>query len=182
MSQPRTPNQQVLQELNRANGITAEYWNDCLQWLLEQGDRNLRELIGRYIASMHRDQNPDWSTRKPAVPEIVRGAIPQSADETVDLLGIGGMSAYLNLLYHAHKHGGKHGIVTHPNDIFTFSGWTLHPEEDMDQRLIEMFRTKSMFVNEVKRILGLSPDPQSLRYKSFRIDYRGIIRSLGHDP
>ena len=181
MCPSRIPNQQILHELNQANGITAEHRNGCLQWLLEQNDLGLRELISRYMASMQQNQDAGRIVRNPVVPEIIRGAMPISPDETVDILGIGGMFAYLNTLYHVHKHGGKHAIITNPNDIFTFSGWTVHPEEDMDQRLIEMFQTKSILMNEAKRILGLSPDPQSLCFKAFRIDYRGIIGGLGRD-
>jgi hypothetical protein len=92
------------------------------------------------------------------------------------------MFAYLNVLYQAHKNGGRHCIVTNPRDIFTFSGWTVHPEEDMDQRLIEMFQTKSLFVNEVRRILGLSEGPESIRYKAFRIDYGGILALVEESP
>jgi hypothetical protein len=175
------PNQQILDELNRGNGITAEHWKASRQWLLDQGDPELRELLSRYTDSMQQDQNHGWIAQKPVAPEIVRGVIPPSPDETVDILGIGGMFAYLNTLYHVHKHGGKHAIITKPDDIFTFSGWTVHPEEDMDQRLIEMFQTKSMLMNEANRILGLSPDPQSLRFKAFRIDYRGIVAGFGRN-
>ncbi len=92
------------------------------------------------------------------------------------------MFAYLNVLYQAHKNGGRHAIVTNPHDIFTFSGWTVHPEEDMDQRLIEMFQTKSLLVNEVRRILGLSERPQSVRYKAFRIDYGRILALVLENP
>jgi hypothetical protein len=131
---------------------------------------------------MNQDLNSDWLTQKLAPPEIVKEKLPDEADETVDIMGIGGMFAYLNVLYQAHKNGGRHCIVTNPRDIFTFSGWTVHPEEDMDQRLIEMFQTKSLFLNEMRRILGLSERPRSIRYKAFRIDYKGMLALVKESP
>jgi len=148
----------------------------------ESGNLNLAKLIGSFLASMNQDLNSAWLAQKPPLPEIVKGNLPTEAYEIVDVMGIGGMFSYLNVLYQAHKNGGRHCIVTNPRDIFTFSGWTVHPEEDMDQRLIEMFQTKSMFVNEVKRILGLSEKPQNIRYKSFRIDYGAMMAMVEENP
>jgi hypothetical protein len=45
-----------------------------------------------------------------------------------------------------------------------------------------MFQTKSLFVNEVKRILELSPGPRSVRYKAFRIDYRSMLGLMLESP
>jgi hypothetical protein len=120
--------------------------------------------------------------KRPPQPEVICGTLPQTGAEQVDLLGIGGMFAYLNVLYQAHKHGGKHCIVTNPRDIFTFSGWTLHPEEDMDQRLIEMFETKTLALNEMKRLAGLAHGPESNRYKAFRLDYQDILLLAKENP
>ena len=52
----------------------------------------------------------------------------------------------------------------------------------MDQRLIEMFQTRSLFMNEVKGFLGLLEPPPHIRYKSFRIDYRQMLELLKENP
>ncbi len=175
-------NKDCVIQLNTANGVSEAERQAALRLFQEIGSSQLVELVGRYLASMNQDLDLDWLARKPPLPEIVEGKLPGSAQETVEIMGIGGMFAYLNVLYQAHKHGGRHCIVTNPHDIFTFSGWTVHPEEDMDQRLIKMFQTKSMLVNEVKRILGLADEPQSIRYKSFRIDYGGLLALAAESP
>lgn len=175
-------NERVVAELNRCNGISEEQRHQAIEVFKSAERPSLEKLIDAYVQSMNQDRSTAWSARRPPQPEIVYGATPQDPDGTFDILGIGGMFAYLNVLYQAHKHGGKHCIVTNPVDIFTFSGWTLHPEEDMDQRLIEMFQTRSLFVNEVKGILGLLEPPSHIRYKSFRIDYRQMLGLLRDNP
>ncbi len=182
MKTGQMPNKECVIQLNMANGVSESERQAALRLFQESGNPQLVKLIGHYLASMNQDLNSDWLAQKPPFPEIVKGKLPDSAPETVDIMGIGGMFAYLNVLYQAYKHGGRHCIVTNPRDIFTFSGWTVHPEEDMDQRLIEMFQTKAMLVNEGKRILGLAAKPQSLRYKSFRIDYGGLLALVAESP
>ncbi|MGA7876033.1 MAG: hypothetical protein WCA08_10240 [Desulfoferrobacter sp.] len=167
-------NEQVLQEFNLKNGVTDEQRFEVLQLFQKSGHVALNRLLDQYLASMNQDRNLDWFAQKPPKPELACGPLPGTIHEAYDILGIGGMFAYLNVTYQAYKHGGRHCIISHPQDIFTFSGWTLHPEEDMDQRLIEMFQTKSLFINEAKRIMGISDAPQSLRFKSFRLDYRAM--------
>lgn len=186
-SEPRSrtgcnSNQRILRDLNESNGVSGSQRETCLRLFQESGNPNLARLIDQYLASMNQDLNSDWLARRPHPPAIVRGDLPHKADEAVDIMGIGGMFAYLNVLYQAHKHGGTHCIISHPAEIFTFSGWTVHPEEDMDQRLIEMFQTKSLFTNEVRRILGLSEEPQSIRYKSFRMDYAAMLSLARENP
>ncbi len=178
----RTPNSVCVTELNAANGVSETERQAMLQLFQDCGNANVAELISRYLASMSQDVDSIWLSQKPAAPEVFRGRLPDEADERVDIMGIGGMFAYLNVLYQANKNGGRHSIVTNPHDIFTFSGWTVHPEEDMDQRLIEMFQTRSLLVNEVKRILRLSDGPESIRYKAFRIDYGGIVGLVKENP
>jgi hypothetical protein len=175
-------NKDCVSQLNMANGVSESQRQTVLRLFQEAGNPNVVELVGHYLASMNQDLNADWLEQKPAPPEIVKEKLPNGVNEIVDIIGIGGMFAYLNVLYQAHKNGGRHCIVTNPRDIFTFSGWTVHPEEDMDQRLIEMFQTKSLFVNEVRRILGLSEGPESIRYKAFRIDYGGILALVKESP
>ncbi|MCG6535244.1 MAG: hypothetical protein L7F78_11245 [Syntrophales bacterium LBB04] len=175
-------NKECVSQLNMANGVSESQRQAVVRLFQESGAPNLVELIGHYLASMNQDLNSDWLAQKPAPPEIIKGKLPNEADEIVNIMGIGGMFAYLNVLYQAHKNGGRHSIVTNPRDIFTFSGWTVHPEEDMDQRLIEMFQTKSLFVNEVRHILGLSEKPQNIRYKAFRIDYGGMLALVPESP
>lgn len=175
-------NKDCVSQLNLANGVSESQRQTVLRLFQESGNSHVVELIDHYCASMNQDLNSDWLTQKPASPKIVKGKLPNAVHEVVGIMGIGGMFAYLNVLYQAHKNGGRHSIVTNPHDIFTFSGWTVHPEEDMDQRLIEMFQTKSLVVNEVRRILGLSDGPQSIRYKSFRIDYGGMLALVLESP
>ncbi len=175
-------NKDCVSQLNRANGVSETEREAALRLLQGAGNGNLATLIEQYRSAMNQDLSSDWLAQKPAPPEIVRGKVPNDADETVDIMGIGGMFAYLNLLYQAHKHGGRHAVVTNPRDIFSFSGWTVHPEEDMDQRLIDMFRTKSLVANEVRRILGSADGPQSVRYKSFKIDYRSMAAMAEENP
>jgi hypothetical protein len=175
-------NKDCVSQLNMTNGISESQRQAVVRLFQESGTPNTVELVGHYLVSMNQDLNSDWLTQKPAPPEIVKGKLPNEAHEIVDIMVIGGMFAYLNVLYQAHKNGGRHCIVTTPRDIFTFSGWTVHPEEDMDQRLIEMFQTKSLFVNEMRRILGVADGPQSIRYKAFRIDYGGILALVAESP
>ena len=175
-------NERVVADLNRCNGVSEEQRQQTIRVFKSAQRPSMEKLIEVYVESMNQDRSTAWSDRRPAQPEVVYGAIPQDPDETFDILGIGGMFAYLNVLYQAHKHGGKHCIVTNPMDIFTFSGWTLHPEEDMDQRMIEMFQTRTLFINEVKGLLGLLEPPQHIRYKSFRIDYPQMLDLLRDNP
>src|SRR5271157_668486 len=175
-------NRDIVSQLNMANSVTESHRLAVLRLFQELGNPNVVALLGHYSASMNQDMNSDWLTQKPTPPEIVKEKLPVGVHETVHIMGIGGMFAYLNVLYQAHKNGGRHCIVTNPHDIFTFSGWTVHPEEDMDQRLIEMFQTKSLLVNELKRIFGLSNPPQSLRYKAFRIDYKSLLALVAESP
>jgi hypothetical protein len=175
-------NKDCVSQLNMANGVAESQRQSVLRLFLESGNRNVVELLGQYLASMNQDINSDWSAQRPSPPEIVKAKLPDEAHEKVDIMGIGGMFAYLNVLYQAHKNGGRHAVVTNPRDIFTFSGWTVHPEEDMDQRLIEMFQTKSLIVNEVRRILGFSDGPPSIRYKAFRIDYGSMLALVTQSP
>jgi len=175
-------NKDIVSQLNMANGVTESQRLVVLRLFQESGNPNLVALLDHYSASMNQDLNSDWLAQKPTLPEVIREKLPAVVDETVRIIGIGGMFAYLNVLYQAHKNGGRHCIVTNPRDIFTFSGWTVHPEEDMDQRLIEMFQTKSLIVNELKRIFGLSNPPQSLRYKAFRIDYKSLLALVAESP
>ncbi len=167
-------NRHVLHELNMANNVADAERQRILRLLEESGDPRLVSLAGRYCASMEQDADSAWLATRPKPPEILTGTVEPGDCETFDIVGIGGMFAYLNVLYQAHKNGGRHAIISHPHDIFTFAGWTVHPEEDMDQRLIQMFQTRSMVVNEAARIMGLAEGPASLRYKSFRIDYRSM--------
>lgn len=175
-------NDDILYDLNQSNGITRLQRDRVLELLKQHAPETVNKLVTRYLASMNQDREAEWLVQKPSHPEVLIGAVPKTADEVVDIMGIGGMFAYLNVPYQAHKNGGRHCIVTNPHDIFTFSGWTLHPEEDMDQRLIEMFQTKSMFVNEAKRILGLVERPRDIRYKSFRIDYEALLALAKENP
>ncbi len=175
-------NKDCVSQFNMANGVSESQRLAVLQLFQESGNPNVVALLGHYCASMNQDLNSDWLAQKPTSPEIVKEKLPAGVHETVYTMGIGGMFAYLNVLYQAHKNGGRHCIVTNPRDIFTFSGWTVHPEEDMDQRLIEMFQTKSLLVNELRRILGLSDRPQGLRYKAFRIDYRSLLALVKQSP
>jgi hypothetical protein len=175
-------NKDCMNQFNTANSVSESERLAVLRLFHESGDRNVADLLDRYVASMNQDLNSDWLTRKPSPPEIVKAKLPPRADEAVDIIGIGGMFSYLNILYQVHKNGGNHCIVTNPHDIFTFSGWTVHPEEDMDQRLIAMFRTRSLIVNEVKRLLGLSEPPQSIRYKAFKIDYGSMLAMAARNP
>ena len=131
---------------------------------------------------MNRDIQPDEAPLKPDRPEIVYEPIPREADVYVQIAGIGGMAAYLNVIVHAAKNSGSHCVITNPNDIFTYAAWTLHPEEDMDQRLVPMFRTPSLMVSEFKRVLGISAPPEALRFKAFKIDYAGVLSMLLKNP
>ncbi len=175
-------NAEIIRECNRSNGVSEPHRKEMLQLFRDSGNAALDRLIDHYTASMNQDQDPARLAGKPSKPKLSCGSIPEGTHESCDILGVGGMFAYLNVAYQAHKHGGSHCIITHPQDIFTFSGWTVHPEEDMDQRLIQMFQTKSLFINEVKHLLGLREAPQSLRFKSFRMDYRAMSRLARTNP
>ena len=131
---------------------------------------------------MNQDVRPSKAPLKPAPPDIVYEPIPRKADFNTGIAGIGGMAAYLNVIVHASRKGGLHCVVTHPNDIFTYAAWTLHPEEDMDQRLVPMFRTPSLMINEFKRLLRLAATPTARRFKAFKIDYAGALRMLVENP
>jgi hypothetical protein len=181
-SRKKLTNEMIVAEFNQNNGIPEEQRHKTIQVFKSSQRLSVERLIDTYLASMNQDRFADWSALRPSKPEIVHGAVARDTDEVFDILGIGGMFAYLNVLYQAHKHGGKHCIITNPMDIFTFSGWTLHPEEDMDQRLIEMFQTRSLFINELKGFLGLLEPPEHIRYKSFRIDYGQLLNLLREDP
>lgn len=122
-------NERVVAEFNRCNGVSEEQRQQTIGVFKSAQRPSMDRLIDVYVESMNQDRSTAWSARRPPQPEIVHGATPQDPDGTFDILGIGGMFAYLNVLFHAHKHGGNHCIVTNPVDIFTFSGWTLHPRK-----------------------------------------------------
>ena len=175
-------NRDCVTQLNMVNSVSESERQAVLRIFQESGNPILVELFSHYLASMNQDIDAGWLAQALRPPEIMEGKLPDKVHEVVDIMGIGGMFAYLNVLYQAHKNKGRHAVVTNPRDIFTFSGWTVHPEEDMDQRLIEMFQTKSMVFNEMKHILGLSEGPRSVRYKAFRIDYRGMVGLMLESP
>jgi len=175
-------NKTLLQAFNRKNGISDTESDEILELFLQKGAKPVQALLSQSIAAMNQDIFPEWMSRKPARPEIFYGKIADTADAAFDVIGIGGMFAYLNLLSYAFRHGGRHCIITNPNEIFTFAAWTLHPEEDMDQRLVPMFRTRWLAINELLRILRLSRSPEHLRYKAFKIDYAGGLRTLMNNP
>lgn len=175
-------NKTLLKAFNRKNGISDTEGEEILELFLQKGAKPVHDLLSKSIAAMNQDIFPEWMSRKPARPEITYGKIIDTADAAFDIIGIGGMFAYLNLLSFAFRHGGRHCIITNPNDIFTFAAWTLHPEEDMDQRLVPMFRTRWVAINELLRILRLSRKPDHLRYKAFTIDYSGSLRTLMNNP
>ncbi len=175
-------NADIVTEINKKNGVSEGDRGAVIDLFMTSGHKALTRLITQYMASMNQDLNSNWHTLKPKRPKVVYGRLPENVDGTVECMGIGGMFAYLNVLYQAYKHGGKHCIVTNPHDIWTFSGWTIHPEEDMDQRLIAMFQTTSMIFHEWRRMLGLSHDPQSLRFKSLKIHYGRTVAMVKNDP
>jgi len=148
-------NRDCVTQLNMVNSVSESERQAVLRIFQESGNPILVELFSHYLASMNQDIDAGWLAQALRPPEIMEGKLPDKVHEVVDIMGIGGMFAYLNVLYQAHKNKGRHAVVTNPRDIFTFSGWTVHPEEDMDQRLIEMFQTKSMVFNEMKHILGI---------------------------
>lgn len=174
---PRT-SLDILIRFNRENRVSEEKRKAVIGLFIHSGPPVLEETIGRYLSAMDQDRNSDWQDQTPKRPSITYGTLPEKSHMAFETVGIGGMFAYLNVLYHAFKHGGKHCIITHPHDIWTFSGWTLHPEEDMDQRLIAMYRTRGLIFNEVRKLAGLLHDPKSIRFKSFKIDYRSAIKML----
>jgi hypothetical protein len=122
--------------------------------------------------------------RRPSRPIVARGRLPGDTDteDEFDIIGVGGMFAYLNLLVHANRRKGRYCIVTHPHDIFTYSAWTLHPEEDMDQRLVSMFQSFSFLKESLKRLMKGPENPESLSFKSFKIDYTALFSLFKTNP
>lgn len=172
----------IITAFNLKNGVSAKEREAALRFCLQSAPSAVTALIGNYLAAMDQDRTGDWLNRKPPRPVIVSGRLPSTADATVDVMGIGGLFAYLNVWVHAHRQGGSCCVVTNPHDIFTFSGWTIHPEEDMDQRLIDMFQTWPLLRNELRRLIGLAEGPESLRFKAFKIDYGAALGVLARDP
>lgn len=175
-------NEAVVNEFNRNNGIKENERQAALNFFMASEHTPLKRLISQYTASMNQDQSADWQSRKPPRPAIVYGKLPANVDESVDILGIGGLFAYLNVPYQAFKHTGTYGLVTNPHDTWTFAAWTLHPEEDMDQRLVAMYRTAALVRNELRRMLRRSEGPRHPRFKSFKIDYSSAVRLFKEDP
>lgn len=180
-SVPQT-SRDMLTRFNRENRVPEEKRKAVIELFINAGPTVLQETIERYLSAMDQDRNSDWHDQRPKRPSVTYETLPEKPHMAFETVGIGGMFATLNVLYHASKHGGKHCIITHPNDIWTFSGWTLHPEEDMDQRLITMYRTKGLIFNEIRKLVGLREDPKSIRFKSFKIDYHSAIKMLMANP
>ncbi len=178
---PRT-SRDILIRFNWENGVSEEKRKAVIELFINSGPTVLEETIKRYLSAMDQDRHSDWQAQRPKRPSITYGTLPETPHLSFDTIGIGGMFAYLNVIYHAFKHGGRHCIITHPHDIWTFSGWTLHPEEDMDQRLIAMYRTSGLVFTEARKRAGLLDDPKSIRFKSFKIDYRSAIKMLKTNP
>ena len=172
----------IVSALNLNNGVSETDREATLKLFLHTAPRAVTALIKKYLVAMDQDRGGAWHSLKPPRPGIVRGQLPKSADATVALMGIGGLFAYLNVLYVAYQHSGSYCVATNPHDIFTFSGWTIHPEEDMDQRLIEMFQTRHLLCNELRRLTGLAVGPESLRFKAFKIDYGAALQLLAKNP
>ena len=172
----------IVSTFNLRNGVSEKERESALNLFLYQAPRAVAGLIETYLVAMNQDRDGTWQRLKPQRPEIVIGRLPERADKTVELMGIGGMFAYLNVLCLAHRRRGSYCVATNPHDIFTFSGWTIHPEEDMDQRLIEMFQTRHLLRNELRRLTGLGEAPESLRFKTFKIDYGAGLRLLFERP
>jgi len=172
----------IVAVFNSQNGVLQTDRDAVLRQFVQTSPKAVASLIGKYLAAMDQDRDDTWRNPKPPRPEIVSGNLPEEADATVKLMGIGGLFAYLNVLFQAHQHGCSCCVATNPHDIFTFSGWTIHPEEDMDQRLIEMFQTRHLLGNELQRLTGLAEGPESLRFKAFKIDYRSAMRLLAKKP
>ncbi len=180
-SVPQT-SRDILARFNRENRVPEEKRRAVIELFINSGPTVLGETIERYLSAMDQDRNSDWHDQRPNRPAVTYGRLLEKPHMTFDTVGIGGMFATLNVLYHAFKHGGKHCIITHPHDIWTFSGWTLHPEEDMDQRLIAMYQTKGLIFNEIRKLVGLREDPKNIRFKSFKIDYHSAIKMLKANP
>jgi glycine/D-amino acid oxidase-like deaminating enzyme len=184
MSNANSPqtSRDILARFNRENRVPEEKRRAVIELFSNSGPTVLEETIERYVSAMDQDRNSDWHDQRPKRPSVTYETLPEKPHMAFETLGIGGMFATLNVLYHAFKHGGKHCIITHPHDIWTFSGWTLHPEEDMDQRLITMYRTKGLILSEIKRLVSLGEGPKSIRFKSFKIDYHSAIKMLKTNP
>ena len=175
-------NESIIGELNARNGVSEKERKSTIEWLLTATSTPIQNLILKSIASMNQDVRPSEAPLKPAPPEISYEPIPQKIDIHAGIAAIGGMAAYLNAMVHGAKKGDRYCVITHPNDIFTYAAWTLHPEEDMDQRLVPMFRTPSLVVNELKRFLRIAAQPKALRFKAFKIDYAGALHMLFENP
>jgi hypothetical protein len=175
-------NETVLYTFNKKNGVSYEKRAEVLDLFSQMAETPVQTLLSASIAAMNQDMTPAWISRKPKRPDISYGPIPTRTDGHFDIIGIGGMFAYLNLLYYASRRKGRHCIVTNPNSIFTSAAWTLHPEEDMDQRLVPMFRTRQLMTNEVLRIFHRNRKPDHPRYRAFKIDYPGALQTLIRNP
>lgn len=176
------PNRKVLQAMNRKNGVAEPERRAVAERFRAAGGASLERIFDQYAASMDGDVHPAWTVSRPERPRYEIGALPENPDLRVDVLGVGGLSAALNTLYQAHKHPGPTALITHPHDVWTFAAWTLHPEEDMDQRLVAMYRTFPLLADELRGGLGLRPGPDHPAYKSFRIDYAALARLMVSDP
>ncbi|MFP4030879.1 MAG: hypothetical protein ACLFTV_04865 [Desulfococcaceae bacterium] len=182
MPRSAPPNRKVLQAMNRKNGVAEPERRAVAERFRAAGGPSLDRIFHQYAASMDGDVRPAWSASRPPEPRFETGPLPEHSDLRVELLGVGGLAAAMNTLYQAHKHRGPCALVTHPHDVWTFAAWTLHPEEDMDQRLVAMYRTFPLLVDELRGFLGLRPGPLRPEYKSFRIDYPALARLMVSDP
>jgi hypothetical protein len=182
MPRSAPPNRKVLLAMNRKNGVAEPERRAVEARFRAAGGPSLERIFDQYAASMDGDVHPAWTVSRPARPRYEIGPLPENPDLRVDVLGVGGLSAALNTLYQAHKHPGPCALITHPHDVWTFAAWTLHPEEDMDQRLVAMYRTFPLVVDELRGFLGLRPGPEKAAYKSFRIDYPELARLMVAAP
>jgi len=168
--------------MNRKNGVAEPERRAVVERFRADGGPSLDRIFDQYAASMDGDVHPAWNVSRPARPRCEIGPLPENPDLRVEVLGVGGLAAAMNTLYQAHKHPGPCALITHPHDVWTFAAWTLHPEEDMDQRLVAMYRTFPLLVDELRGFAGLRPGPHLPEYKSFRIDYPALARLMVSNP
>lgn len=168
-------NRDVLEEMNRRNGVSEPDRQVVRDLFLECSYKPLERVISQYIAAMDQDRDPSWLEARPYRPGIRYGRVPKHPDVQVELMGVGGLFACLNTLYQAHKHPGPSCIATNPHDVWNFAAWTLHPEEDMDQRLVSMYRTRSLLGSEIRKLIGFDKAPDHPAFRSFKLDYPKIL-------